>query len=329
MWSKFEMKFSEIMESKLNKNFPGDSIENVLSTIQDEFLDQTIKQQIKIIKKDYYSKAKVESLESKWKKITEVHPDSKFDKWTESSFYKSLSNIEKLALLKYSLKQSNWQVKYYKKEFEKQKDQYLKIKKEIEDLKNNSETKLLREKELEKIVLIKNIPRASEYIFENCKDEIFNRKLKSTISTALNLNLIKTTLNFKWIKIPYVKWYKYGGWNNVKYQKSEDVRQDVSYKELSFKLICEPNTDQKEFIKAMKLKKPDSQMKSILNDERMINYLKNFFPIDLLLGKYKDDFDLQKNWYDKLNYEIYSDNNKIIIELIINLENVLRIFAKE
>lgn len=27
------MKFSEIMESELNKNYPGDSIENILSSI--------------------------------------------------------------------------------------------------------------------------------------------------------------------------------------------------------------------------------------------------------------------------------------------------------
>ena len=58
------MKFSEIMESELNKNFPGDSIENVLSTIQDEFLDQTIKQQIKIIKKEYFNKANFSILDN-------------------------------------------------------------------------------------------------------------------------------------------------------------------------------------------------------------------------------------------------------------------------
>jgi len=72
MWSKFEMKFSEIMESELNKNYPGDSIENILNSIGN---NQTLKGQIKELKKLYYGGIKKDSIENKYKTKFNLNPD--------------------------------------------------------------------------------------------------------------------------------------------------------------------------------------------------------------------------------------------------------------
>lgn len=117
------MKFSEIMESELNKNYPGDSVENILNSIGD---NQTLKGQIKELKKLYYSGIKKDSIENKYKTKFNLNPDQSLNSWKDGNwdrYFKSLNNNEKIGVLKNELEQQDKRIQEKEKEILKIKEE--------------------------------------------------------------------------------------------------------------------------------------------------------------------------------------------------------------
>lgn len=168
-------------------------------------------------------------------------------------------------------------------------------------------------------------------ISKNLKSENFNKKLKSVISTLFNLSLIKIVLQNKTIR------------NNEKLKQISRGIEEVydnyssfkSYKELHLSLILYPPVSQKEMLNILKLKRESiiPKFNKILTHEKIINFLKNYFPINELLGNYKKDFNLDKNWYNNLDYNIEIKRNRInsdlfpwtiVLNITLNPKNILK-----
>ena len=147
------MKFSEIMESELNKNYPGDSVENILNSIGN---NQTLKEQIKELKKLYYSGIKKDSIQNKYKAKFNLSPDERLNLFIDGNwdrYFKSLNNNEKIGVLKNELEQQDKRIQEKEKEISKIKEDKEKFKKLLSDLKNSSEGKEFKLKELHEAIL--------------------------------------------------------------------------------------------------------------------------------------------------------------------------------
>lgn len=336
------MKFSDIMESELNKNFPGDSKENILSYIGN---NQTIKGQIKELKKLYYNGIKKDSVENKYRKKFNVNPDAPLSSWKDGNwdrYFKSLNNNEKVGVLKNELELCDKRIQEKEKEILKIKEDKEQKKKLLYDLKKSPETKQLKLQELEKIILMKNIPKVAQTIYENLKSEEFNKKLKSIISTTLDMNLLEIKLDYKFIHSNIEKWvedWKRGrnGWREKFYKLDKYQKTDISYKDIELTLNCYPNLNKKELIKAFNLTSEKTILSKIknlgLSEEKIQNFLKNFFPIENLLGEFKQYFDIEKDWSNNSIYSLDIGNARLDsettvktlqIKININIENILR-----
>lgn len=168
-------------------------------------------------------------------------------------------------------------------------------------------------------------------ISKNLKSEGFNKKLKSIISTLFNLNLIKIILQNKTIRSNEKLKSVSRGIEEV-YDNNSSFK---SYKEFHLSLILYPPISQKEMLKILKLKREAiiPKFNKILTHEKIINFLKNYFPIEELLGNYKNDFDLNKNWYNNLDYNIEIKRNRInsdlfpwtiVLNITLNPKNILK-----
>lgn len=336
------MKFSEIMESELNKNYPGDSIENILNSIGN---NQTLKGQIKELKKLYYSGIKKDSVENKYKTKFNLSPDQSLNSWKDGNwdrYFKSLNNNEKIGVLKNELEQQDKRIQEKEKEISKIKEDKEKFKKLLSDLKKSPEGKEFKLKELQKILLMKNIPKVAQTIYENLKSEEFNKKLKSILSTALDMNLLKLRLDYKFIHSNIEKWVqsqkrgKNGWWEKI-YKLDKFEKTNISYKDIELTLNCYPNLNKKELIKAFSLTSEKTILSKIktlgLSEEKIQNFLKNFFPIENLLGEYKQYFNIQKDWSDNSIYSLDIGNERLDsetmvktlqIKININIEDILK-----
>lgn len=330
------------MEGELNKNFPGDSKENILSYIGN---NQTIKGQIKELKKLYYNGIKKDSVENKYRKKFNVNPDAPLSSWKDGNwdrYFKSLNNNEKVGVLKNELELCDKRIQEKEKEILKIKEDKEQKKKLLYDLKKSPETKQLKLQELEKIILMKNIPKVAQTIYENLKSEEFNKKLKSIISTTLDMNLLEIKLDYKFIHSNIEKWvedWKRGrnGWREKFYKLDKYQKTDISYKDIELTLNCYPNLNKKELIKAFNLTSEKTILSKIknlgLSEEKIQNFLKNFFPIENLLGEFKQYFDIEKDWSNNSIYSLDISSARLDsettvktlqIKININIENILR-----